>query len=197
MFLTLALNSLLISNAEAGMLGSLRMPLTPHGPRTEFHGLVKKKRASTVTWTSRTPGFVCTSDGDFVEVRVAKATWPGTVPDRIWCDSDLGSVKMKVEIWDERLVSMFVGDGTLVLARAYGESADYEGPVPRHDVIVQQGNTGDTGLYCKIKPGPVLHVRAKQTTEDTQGSCVVRTSAGESYAIPIVLRSTNRDSGRR
>jgi hypothetical protein len=88
---------------------------------------------------------------------------------------------------------MFVGDGTLVLARNYGESVEYKGPPPRLDVGVQQGNTGDTGVYCKVLPGPSLLVSVKKGTEDTQGSCRLRSSSGDSFEFPLVVRSAYRE----
>jgi hypothetical protein len=192
MLATLAL--LAPTTAIAGDFGSIRMPLTPVDYRDHFLGLKKKKGAATVQWTSRNPGFTCRGDGDFVEVRVDNATWPSVVPDKVYCDSELGTVKMKVQLYDEVLRSQFVGDGTLVLARAFGESAEWEGVPPRKDLPVQQGNTGDTGLYCKVQPGPILLVRAKQTAEDASGKCVLRTNAGGQYEVPIVLRSAYREA---
>lgn len=189
---TLLVLATLSPSAWAGDYGSIRMPLTPSDPRDEFIGMKKKKRASTVPWTSLTPGFTCSAVGDYVEVKVQRSTWPGVVPEKVLCESELGVVKMKVQLYDEVLKTMFVGDGTLVLARSYGESAEFEGPPPRRDVGVQQGNTGLSGIYCKIEPGPVLQVRAKDTTEDVATVCKLRTTTGDTYELPIVLRTATR-----
>lgn len=179
--------------AHAGPFGSLRMPVTPHSEhRTEFHALIKKKGAGAVQWTSRSPGFTCKGEGDFVEVWVRAPSWPGQIPEKVWCDSELGAVKAKVDLYDEVLKPMFVGDGSLVLVRHFGESVDYEGLPPRMDVGVQQGNTGELGILCKIKPGPKLIVEATSKTEDGVGACRLRTTSGEMFTFPLVLRSAER-----
>lgn len=183
----------LAPSAWAGEFGKIRMPLTPSEPRDEYLGMKKKKEASTVSWTSRNAGFTCSAVGDYVEAKVLRGTWPGVVPDRVYCDSELGTVKLKVDLYDEKLKPMFVGDGTLVLARSFGESVEFNGPPPRRDVGVQQGNTGTSGIYCKIEPGPTLRVRAKDSTADVETVCKLRTTSGDTYELPIVLRSAPRD----
>ncbi|MCA9569624.1 MAG: hypothetical protein KC656_17380 [Myxococcales bacterium] len=194
MRILVALGLLLGGTAWAGPYKVLRMPLTPSDHREEFHALIKKKEAGSVQWTSDSAGFECIGKGDFVEVWVRKATWPGVVPEAIQCASELGVVKAKVDLYDEVLKTMFVGDGSLVLARARGESSEFRGDPPRKDVGIQQGNTEATGIHCKIEPGPILVVRAKDSTEDVATSCTLRTSSGGTFSFPVVLRTALRET---
>ena len=183
------------AHAQSGArLGILRMPITPFDEhRQEFHALIKHKLADGRVWVSDTEGFECLGNGEYVEVWVRGSSWPAKVPKRVVCSSDVGKVKAKIEIADNKLQPMFLPNGYLIMPREKGESAIYNGPSPRQDVGVQVGQSGSLSILCQVEAGQQLNVVAYPDMKDGEGRCTLKSRHGEVIQIPVIVRTVKRE----
>ena len=175
---------------DGAVFGILQIPITPHDSyRDTYHTLIKEKEAEGKDWSSDTPGFLCTGAGDFVELRVTRGTWPVNVPKKVTCTSGKDKAAAKIVIRDQKLKPMFVGQGTVVLPRLKGETAHYQGPGPRTDLVVGLGKTQGLPALCKAKPNGIIDVTASGDHEDGEGQCLFRTPLAEVIPVPFVVRT--------
>lgn len=187
--------ALFVQFASAGeeRMKLLVMPLTPSDTtRPEVHTLIPMEGAGGRQWASDTPGFECVGNGEFIEVWVRQASWPSVVPKAVVCSDGVTQGKAKVQVVDNKLQPMFVGDGSLVLPREKGESAIFKGDPPRKDLGVQQGKSGSLEILCKVERGPVLEVTAYPTMDDGIGRCTLQSTMGETVQFPVVVRTLKR-----
>jgi hypothetical protein len=172
--------------AREASIGALVMPVTPSEGQDAYMGMLAEPGAGGTRWRSDTAGFGCHGNQDWVEVVVAKASWPSVVPDKLSCEAEDGrKVRVRVEIEAERHEAMFVADGTLVMPRVRNASAIYEGPPPSDALVAQQGHTADLSLHCDIVAGPKLSVVVDPGAEDGVGACLLKDRFGATTRVPI------------
>jgi hypothetical protein len=174
--------------AREPSIGSLVMPVTPSEGQDSYMGMIAVSQAGAARWTSDTDGFGCHGNQDWVEVVVARASWPSTVPQKLECRADDGrKVKVKVEIEADRHVAMFVADGTLVMPRSRDASVIFEGPPPSDTFVAQQGRTADLALHCDVVEGPTLKVMVDPGGKDGLGFCMLKDRFGSTAKVPILV----------
>lgn len=168
----------------------LQMPITPNDPRRDdYHTLIKRKGAEGKDWASDAPGFECIGKGDFVELWVRRGSWPSQIPKKVTCTSGKEKASAKIRLRDYDLKPMYVGDGSVVLPRLPGETAHYDGPGPRPDLVVGTGKTQGVPAFCKVKPGGVIEITASGELEDGDGRCLFRSPQGEVVPVAFVVRT--------
>lgn len=175
---------------DLSAVGFLQIPLTPSNPHTDvYHGLAKKKDAEGRDWASDTPGVVCVGTGDLVEFTVTRGSWPSHLGKKVTCTSGKDKAAVKVVIRDDKKRAMVVGDGTVVMPRLRGETAHFEGPGPRSDLVVGIGKVSGLGATCKAKPNGVIDIEVSGNLEDGEGICGFRNPHGETVAVPFLVRT--------
>ncbi len=179
-----------LAEEPVSAVGAIEMPMTPFEQFESYSGLLEVKGAGGSAWSSETPGFTCTGVGDWLEVKIERATWPSVIPKKVVCVSAAGKKKkLRVVIKGYHHEPMLVSDGTLLVPRDTKAAAIYLGPPPDSEVVVQQGKTGDLYIHCDIVAGPQLKVVVDAEAKDGVGYCTLRTKFGESVRVPIRIVS--------